>query len=481
MTCPDDPQPVGEPLAEPPDALEALVGPPAGARRVDLTQGSLLRGIVLLSWPIVTGSFLQFLMQAADTKMVGALGPAAIAAVGTANGAIMTVMAAVLAVSTGTQVLSARYTGERDHSAVADVTRQAIIISLLLGLILVPAGWLLSEPIMCALGAEGEVVMQGAAYTRVFFLGAVSLMINFMITSALNGAGDTLTPLYVLAGINVGNILFDWLLIFGVGPFPELGVAGAAWAVVISRSVGAAVLLWVVTCGRFAIRMPVRNHWHIDLGLWGKMFYIGVPSSIQGLTRNVSYLMLLWILNQTAAGALAVAGHTVCGQIQAVMVMVGLALMSAAMTAVGQNLGAHDPGRAERSGWTVVGISAAAVAVMAGLSIVLARPLIGFFTDDAQTIHWGVTALVILAVVQPFGTASMAFSGALRGAGDTLSPLWASLICTSGVGPALAYLFTVPMGWGPPGAWTGLAVGIVLQCAMTGWIFKQGKWKQIEL
>ncbi|MCD6352529.1 MAG: MATE family efflux transporter [Armatimonadetes bacterium] len=454
---------------------------PPSPRRVDLTQGRLLRGIVLLSWPIVTSSFLQFLMGVADTKMVGALGPSAIAAVGTSRGAIMTLMAAILAVSTGTQVLVARFMGEGRPDRAADVARQAIILSVLLGLVLAPVGWFLAGPIMAALGAKEAVLAQGVAYTRVFFLGAVALMVNFMITAALNGAGDTLTVLYVLAGINAGNILLDWLLIFGVGPFPRLEVAGAAWAVVLSRSVGAVVLLGILSCGRYVLRMSLASGWTVDLGLWGKMFYIGVPNSLQGLTRNLSFLAVLWILNQTAASRLAVAGHTICGQILMIMIVVGLALMSAAMTAVSQNLGAGSPERAERSGWIIAGMSMAVIAVLSAAAIVLARPLVGFFTSNEQAIHWGVVALVTLAAVRPLGAASMAFSGALRGAGDTLSPLWVSLIFTSGVGPGLAYLFTVVLGCGPQGAWAGMAVATVLQALAIGWIFKRGKWKTIKL
>lgn len=450
-------------------------------RRVDLTQGSLLRGIVLLSWPIVTGAFLNWVMGAADIKMVGYLGPAAIAAVGTSRGAIMTLMAIIFAISTGTQVLVARYTGGRDAMAVAGVARQALILATLSGIAMMPIGWWLAEPMLAALGAEGEVLRLGTIYTQVYFVGAIGLMINFMLTAALNGAGDTLTPLYLLLGINTGHVLLEWLLIFGGGPFPPLGVAGAAWAVVASRGVGAIILLWIISSGRFAIHMPLRNRWHLDLGVWWKTFYIGIPSSIQGFTRNLAYLMLLWILNQTDAGRLAVAGYTVCGQIQMVGLMVGLALMSAAMTAVGQNLGAGSPERAERSGWTVMRVSATAVAAMAAVFILSARYLIGFFTPDQETIHWGVVSLHILSAVLPFTAAGMAFSGALRGAGDTLSPLWVSLITTSGLGPGLAYLFTITLGYGPTGAWFGLAVSVIVQALIIGWIFKRGKWKTIKL
>jgi len=449
--------------------------------RVDLTQGSLLRGIVRLSWPIVAGAFLNWIMGVADIKMVGYLGADAIAAVGTSRAAIFTLMAAIFALSTGTQVLVARYTGEGNHDKVANVARQAIILSVICGALLVPIGLFFSRPLLQALGAEGSVLDGGTAYTQAYMIGAVALMINFMITSALNGAGDTITPLITLVFVNIANILFDWLLIFGVGPFPELGVAGAAWAVVISRTVASVALLWVASSPRFAIRMPVMSGWRVDLSAWGKMLYIGVPSSIQGFTRNLSYLMILWILNRTAEGMFAVAGYTVCGQIQMVAIMVGLAFMSAAMTAVGQNMGAGNPDRAYQSCWTVVKISVVAAGLLAASFIIGGPWLIRFFTNDPEAVRWGQISLTILSAVIPCIAAGMAFAGGLRGAGDTMSPLYASLICVTIIGPVLAYLFTAVLGYGPAGTFYGLAIGIICQPIITGAIFRRGKWRTIKL
>lgn len=468
--------PAADGVAEEPPVLARGIG-----RRVDLTEGRLLRKIVLLSWPIVTASFLDWVMGVADIKMVGSLGPAAIAAVGQSRSAIFTFMTIIFAIATGTQVLCARYMGERDPERASDVTRQAIILSVLFGLAIIPLGYFFSPRVVDMMGARGVVHDAATGYMRVYFFGAISLMLNFMVVSALRGAGDTLTPLWVLLGINSGNILFDWLLIFGIGPFPELGVEGAAWAVVISRSIGALVQLWIVSSGRFAIQMPLIARWRADLSLWGKMFYIGVPSSIQGFTRNLALLVVFWILNQTDAGRLAVAGYTVSMQLRMFGVMFGLALMSAAMTAVSQNMGADDPERAERSGWAVTGISAAATTIMAAMFVTLSHWLIRFFTDDPETIRWGVLALVTLSAALPFSGASMGFSGALRGAGDTLSPLYVSLIFVSGVGPGLAYLLTVVLDFGPMGAWMGLTVAWIMQAIVIGMIFRRGRWKTIEL
>jgi Na+-driven multidrug efflux pump len=271
------------------------------------------------------------------------------------------------------------------------------------------------------------------------------------------------------------------MLIYGIGPFPRFGVAGAGLAVVISRTLGAIIQLWIVSSGRFAIQMRLLNHWRIDLALWGKMFYIGVPSSIQGFTRNMAFLVLFWILNQTDAGRMAVAGYTVSMQLRMFGVMFGLALMSAAMTAVSQNMGADDPDRAEESGWKVTWISVAATTIMAVIFISFAHYLIRFFTSDSATLKWGTLALIALSAALPFTGASMGFAGALRGAGDTLSPLYVSLVFVSVVGPGLAYLLTVVLGYGPIGAWIGIAIAWSMQSVVLGIIFKRGKWKRIKL
>ena len=239
--------------------------------------------------------------------------------------------------------------------------------------------------------------------------------------------------------------------------------------------------MWLISSGKFALHVPLLGHWRTNFPLWGKMFYIGVPSSIEGFARNIAFLSLFWILNQTEAGRMAVAGYTISVQIRMFGVMFGLALMSAAMTAVSQNMGAGDTARAEKSGWTITGISTGVMTLMGLGSILLASPLIAFFTDSPDTIRWGVTSLVVLSISLPFVGLSMGCAGSLRGAGDTLSPLYATLIFTTGVGPALAYVLTVTMNLGPVGAWVGLAVSGALQALMVAAIFKRGKWKSIEL
>lgn len=468
--------------AQPTGGAEACVHTQEPSRgRVDLTQGGLRRGILQLSWPILSGAVLNWIMGVADIKMVGALGPEAIAAVGQSMSIIFIVQFVVLAVATGTQVLAAQYTGARQKERVAEVTRQAILISFIIGVPLIPIGLATARPLLICLGATGETLRLGVIFTHVMFWASVAMMLNFLLTSSLQGAGDTLTPLYILLGINVSHIACAYLLIFGVGPFPQLGVAGAAWAVVITRSLGALWMLKIITSGRYAVHVPWRGPWRLNWPIWGKMFYIGAPSSIQGFVRSLGYAALIAILNRTAAKEFAVAGHIAAGQWNALGVFVGLAMMTAAMTAVGQNMGARNIRRAERSCWAIASFSALSSVILGLLCVALAQPLIRFFTKDPQAFYWGYWALIYIAASLPFATLSMAFSGALRGAGDTLSPLWATIIGTLFVGPGLSWLWALHAGQGPIGVWRGMIAAMLAQALYTGLVFKAGHWKKINI
>ncbi len=195
------------------------------ASRVDMTRGSLLRQTMYLSWPIVAASLLQVAVGIADIKMVGVLGPEAIAAVGMARTVIFTLVALVFAVSTGVQVLVAQYSGRGDQDNADRVVKQGLVAATVITLVVItPAGAIFSESVLRLLGANQQVLAHGTPYLQIMFAGMLFLVLSFIITAALQGAGDTLTPLILLLVANVFNIALNYLLIFGVGPFPRLGV-----------------------------------------------------------------------------------------------------------------------------------------------------------------------------------------------------------------------------------------------------------------
>lgn len=447
-----------------------------------MTQGRLLRQIVYLSWPIVTASLLQVAVGIADIKMVGVIGPDAIAAVGMARVVVFTLIAIVFAAATGVQVLVAQYSGRGDRANADATVKQGLIqIAGASVVVITPVGLVLSRWIMVWLGATESVMAHGVPYLQILFGGMLFIMLSFVITAALQGAGDTLTPLILLLFANALNILLNYLFIFGVGPFPRMGVPGAGVGTVISRFLAALAGLIILASGRFAVTLYLRRSWAIRWDLWRKIFYVGIPASIQGFTRNIAFMIIIKILSLTAAGMYAVSAYTVAGQIRGVTILVGLALMAAATTAVGQNVGAGDTQRAAASGWLSAKI-AAALSVLAAITYALVAPwLISLFSTDAEVIRIGTQALVVLAVSEPFLTAAMSLSGSLRGAGDSYSPLYISLLCTSFLGPLTCYLLAITLGMGTLGVWIGFDIAMVAQLVILAGRFNQGRWQQIRL
>ncbi len=241
------------------------------------------------------------------------------------------------------------------------------------------------------------------------------------------------------------------------------------------------LLGYVFLSGGYVLRVHLFRSWRPRWAVWWRILYIGVPSSLQAFTRNVAFAVVIWILSHTAESQIAVAAHTVAGQVRGLSVMIGLAMMSAAMTAVGQNLGASKPERAIMSGWTAVRIAMTASLIAVACYILAGRPIVQFFTKDPTVLSLGAQALLVLAFCEPFLMGGMALSGALRGAGDTMTPLWVSLATTTGLGPLLSYALAIPAAMGPVGVWLGYDVSAILSFALLAFVFRRGNWQQIRL
>ncbi len=451
---------------------------------IDMTRHNLLGSLLLLSWPIIVSQLLQLGVGIADMKMISYLGAAAIAAVTTSWSVITIVMSLAFAVATGTQVLVAQHIGARNSEAAHQVVKQSLLLICSTTLLLVtPAGLAMSRWLLGVVGADDQVIGHALPYMQITFALAIFLLPSFILNGALRGAGDTITPLVTLALVNVLNIGFDYLLIFGKLGLPAMGVAGAALGSCLARAIGLMLLAYVFLSGRFVLTLRLRTSWRIHWRTWWLILYIGIPSSVQAFARNIAFAVVIWILNKTPEGSLAVAAHGLAGQVRGISIMVGLAMMSAAMTAVGQNLGAHKPQRASRSGWAAMHIALAFSFLFITCYLLLGRPIIGFFAGnmDPTVMSLGVLALWVLAICEPFLMSSMALSGALRGAGDTMTPLWVSLITTTGIGPVLSYLLAITAALGPVGVWLGYDVASIVGLALLAFKFHQGRWQQYRL
>ena len=431
-----------------------------------------------LVWPMILTNLLNVAVGIVDLKMVGSLGPKAIASVGVARHVMMLLMVVTIAISGGGSVLVAHAHGAGDRRRVGQVAAKCMGLMLFASLLLVtPTGLLLARPMLLLLGAKPEVVGPGTRYLHILFCGAVFHMSNMGVSGILLGVGRTKVSLCLLVSVNLLNICFNYLLIYGIGPFPEMGVAGAALGTVLARGLGFAASVWILTSRRFPIQVRLREWWSADLALARRILRLGGPRSLQGVVRNFSRLMTIRIITLLPDSTRAVSTYTVAMQTRMVSSFIGLAFMSAAMSRVGQNLGKGDQQAAEHSGWISAAIAAALMVVVAACFLLFPAQIMGFFTDDKEVIQLGQTFFVIVALTEPVMAFAFALGGALRGGGDALSPFVYASVSDLVVVTLAGYILAVPCRLGFTGIAIAIAISSLTRALPTIWTFYRGAWK----
>lgn len=447
---------------------------------MDLTQEPILKGVWSLAWPVIATSLLHTTVGLVDTKMVGMLGPASIAAVGMGRQIHMMLTTVLIMLSTGTTALVARYVGERSPDKASAVLKESITLGIFgCVLILMPVGLVFTRSALILLGGAEEVVALGAPYLRILFVGIAFMVFTMLVNAGLRGAGDTKTPLVILGLVNLLNMAGDYVLIFGIGPFPRMGVRGAAVASVLARMVGAMVSAGVLMSGRFVVRLSPGRRFRMDWTMARRIVRIGVPTGLQGVVRNGSRMALIKVVASTAAGTSAISSYVIGTQVLNLSSHIGLALSAAAMTMVGQNLGAGRPDRAAQSGWSAAKLATMAMGAIGAIFFLFAGPIMRVFTHDPSVIQMGRQFLRIVVLTQPLVGLSMALTGGLRGVGDTATPFYYSIICLLLIQVSAAYVLGIVLGWETVGIWVAICVAGMIRGGLMARKFQQGKWKEI--
>ena len=431
-----------------------------------------------LVWPMILTNLLNVAVGIVDFKMVGKLGYGSIAAVGMARYVMMFLMVVTIAISGGGSVLVAHAHGAGDRRRVAQVAAKCMGLMLFASFLLVtPMGLLLARPILLLLGAKPEVVGLGTQYLHILFCGAVFHMSNMAVSGILLGVGRTKVSLCLLVGVNLLNVCFNYLLIYGIGPFPEMGVAGAALGTVLARGLGFAASIWILTSRRFPVQVRLREWLSVDLSLARRILRLGGPRSLQGVVRNFSRLMTLRIITLLPDSTRATATYTVAMHTRMISSVVGLAFMSAAMSRVGQNLGKGDQQAAEHSGWISAAIAGTLMLVVAALFLLFPAQIMGFFTEDKEVIRLGKGFFMVIALTEPVMAFAFALGGALRGGGDALSPFIYASVSDLVVVILAGYILAVPCHLGFTGIAIAIAISSLTRALPTTWAFHRGAWK----
>jgi putative MATE family efflux protein len=444
----------------------------------------VLKDVWRLAIPVIFTNLLQTLVNVIDIFMVGRLGPLDVAAVGMAQVIRMLVLVGVLSVTAGSMALAAQAVGQRDDRRLRFVTRQSLMLALLIGIGLSLFGLIFAEYIMQFLGGDSspEVVAMGASYLNIFFLGGAFLTLNFAINALMQGAGDTVTPLILVGIINAINVLMNYLLMFGPGPFPALGLDGAAIGTVIARGLGATAGIVLFYSGRNIIKLKgfdYRPNWQMFKDILG----IGVPSGLQGIARNLTQIFVLRIVTATPAAAFGAAALAIGSQIESLATMPVLGINVAATALIGQSLGAWQVDEAKRRGAVAIGFSILVMLVLSLPMLIFAPQLVILFEPSANPtiLSAGTAYLRIDGLSYIFVAIAMVTNGALRGAGDTIPGLMVTIIGRWFVTIPLAFVLALVLDFGINGVWIAIAIGNVVQGSLILVRWSRQKWLQVAL
>jgi putative MATE family efflux protein len=420
---------------------------------------------------------LDTLVGVADIYLVGDLGADAIAAVGISQILTMVVGVVMIAVSTGAFALVAQGTGAGDARTVSATTKQALLlvagISSLLSLLGAASARLALE----VLSMPAGVVELGTGYLHVFFAGLAFMALNFTLNNCLYGAGDARTPLYLNIFMSILKIALSYLLIFGAGPVPALGVDGAALATVLSRAAGFALAIALVKSDRLKVRFLPDTSFFPERERAERMLRIGIPSAIQGLFRNGSGVVFVKLVALTLQPTVAVAAYSIGNQVERIVRRTSLSFGTAATTLVGQRLGAGDGDGAERNGWTAILIGTISMALFGAPLAFFAEEIMGLFTQDTAIIEVGTIYIWAIVLAEPLHCMAITAGGGLRGAGDTKPALYYTVIAQWIVRLPVGYALAFWLDYDIEGLWISLVAFSALQGWLTVRKFALGEWK----
>ncbi len=442
--------------------------------QIDYTTAPIGRAVIMLAVPMVLEMAMESIFVVADVFWVAHLGADAVATVGLTESMMTIIYTVAMGLSIGATAVVARRTGERDPEGAAHAAGQAILLGLAvaaaIGLVTAPfAGTLLR-----LMGASDSVVETGSGFTTMMLAGNATVVMLFLQNAVFRGAGDAAIAMRVLALGNLLNIVLGPCFIFGVGPFPELGVTGAAVATNIGR--GSAVLyqLVVLTRGRGRVSLA-RHHFRLDLAIMGSVLRLSGSGTIQILIGTASYVGVVRILSMF--GSVALAGYTIGMRVILFALLPAFGISNAAATMVGQNLGAGRPDRAEQAVATAARYNMLFLGGV-GLLFWLAAPQIAaLFTSDAGVMGFAVGCLRIVSLGFVFYAAGMVYTQAFNGAGDTWTPTIINLFVFWFWEIPLAWFLSTRTGLGAWGVFIALTVAYSTLAIISAILFKRGRWK----
>lgn len=451
------------------DVKEAIAG-----TEQDFTTGSVNRAIFLLAVPMVLEMMMESVFAVVDIYFVSRLGADAVATVGITESMVTIVYAIGIGLSMATTAIVSRRIGEKNPKGAARAAFQSIITGLFVSVLIAVPGIIFASDLLKLMGTSEVIFTQMWGYTAVMLGGNAVIMLLFIINAVFRSAGDAAVSMRVLWMANIINIILDPVLIFGLGPFPALGVTGAAIATTTGRGIAVIYQLYLLFRGRNRVSLTMSEV-TVDWNLIRQLLKISMGGIGQHIIATSSWIGLMRIVSEF--GSQVVAGYTIALRVVVFSLLPSWGISNAAATLVGQNLGAKQPERAEKSIWAVGKVNIVFMGVISLVLILIPSVFVRLFISDSDVIHHGSISLRIVSygfIAYGFG---MVMVQALNGAGDTLTPTRINLFCFWLLEIPLAWALAIGLGMEHPGVYWAIVVSETAMTLTAAFFVKKGKWK----
>ncbi len=442
---------------------------------IDATKGSLTRALLKLAIPFIMAMLIETVMQLTDMFFVSRISSAAIAAVSFCGIILLLLSTIVEGISASSLAIVARRVGEDDKEGANDAAANTIFICLALSIVTGIAGYFIAGPTLKILGAPDEVYNLGIGYIKYSFLGIYSMFFLFIIQAVMRGAGEPIYPVVILSSSAFMNIILDPLFIFGIGPFPKLGVTGAAIATVTARTIASVAGIYLLFSGKTFIKLSAKNM-KIAPKVIATIFRIAFPAMGRMSLNSITRVVLMKIV--AIFGTSAIAAYGIGLRLDMVAFLPGLGFAAATSTIVGQNLGAKEMERAVKGTRTALLFNFLVVGTIAVLFLLFSESIIAIFDKTPDVLTMGKMYIYIVVPTYLFMAARLVYSGSLRGAGDTYSTMIISFISMVIMQMPLAYFLSKYTFLNVYGVFVSVGAVNLFETIMLFYWFRKGHWKK---
>lgn len=443
------------------------------------TTGSINQALIILSIPIVLEMLMEGLFAIIDLLYISMLGSDdALATIGLVETFMFIIMSIALGIAAAATAMVARRVGEKDFENANFASVQSIVLGIIISLFLGVVGFIFADDFLRLMGASESLIEEGRWYAKIMMSTNIVLVLLTVINAVFRGAGDSSMSMRSLWLANGLNIILDPLFIFGWGPFPELGLTGAAVATSIGRGIGVIYQIYILAYGRAVIKLSWR-HVVIKWDMMLTQIRVAIGGAGQHLLTSLSWVIMVRIVSHF--GSQALAGYTIAIRIIMFTILPSWGIAMAAAALVGQNLGADQPERAETSAWKAAIYNSIFLAFISICFFLFSRQIIELFTDDPEIIRYGRNGLMIIAAGYVAYAYEMVLGQAFNGAGDTYTPTVLNFIAFWLIQIPLAYLLSIYYNFGPNGTYASIAISSSILALMAIYVFRKGKWKSIVI